>query len=108
MRNVDNLPSKDTSRSPIPIDPESYKNMNMELPPKMYASSNNLAASHDNISQRERSISISSGRGDPGQYRQVKTFIMSPQNLQETLQRQQQAIRAGATAGTQLQGPLKS
>ena len=28
MQNIDNLPSKDTSRSPIPIDPESYKNMN--------------------------------------------------------------------------------
>ena len=67
MRNADNLPSKDTSRSPIPIDPESYKNMNMELPPKMYASSNNLGASQDAISQRDRSASISSSRVDPSQ-----------------------------------------
>ena len=48
--------SLDTSRTPIPIDPESYKNMHKFLPQKMDASSNDAA------SPRDRSISSSAGR----------------------------------------------
>lgn len=80
MRNMHGFASKETSRSPIPIDPETYINMNKALPTRMYASSNNLAPSNDGMSQNhERSMSMSSNNtGDASQYRQVKTFIMSP------------------------------
>ena len=77
--------SNDTSRSPIPIDPESYKNMHRHLPQRMDASSNDLGKGNS----REPSPNSVSGsnNADLGQFghQAVQPFIMSPQNLQETL-----------------------
>ena len=52
--------SSDTSRSPIPIDPETYKNMHSILPQKMDGSSNDLAMKSQDAVYHERSHSISS------------------------------------------------
>ena len=87
---VNQLPiSNDTSRSPIPIDAETYKNMHRDLPRKMDASS---LGKNDRSSSREPSVnegSISSLENVRNQnaYTQVQPFIMSPQNLQETLKK---------------------
>ena len=88
--------SNDTSRSPIPIDPETYKNMHKDLPKRMDASSNaNRSRSRDH-SLLDRSISsneqptLDARKNTNVNYTQVQPFIMSPQNLQETLKKQQE------------------
>jgi len=96
MRMVDGggggIMSNDTSRSPIPIDEETYRNMHKHLPRRMDASS--IGNPFDNKSRsRELSVdhSTTSARpektpnADIRQFTQVQPFIMSPKNLQETL-----------------------
>ena len=82
--------SNDTSRSPIPIDPESYKNMHRHLPQRMDASSNDLGKGNSR-EPSPNSVSVGgdafSNNADLNQFghQAVQPFIMSPQNLQETL-----------------------
>ena len=83
--------SSDTSRSPIPIDPETYRNLHKDLPRRMDASSNDLAGRRSNSREvsQDRSASISSAGRNAGEssvagagnFTQVQPFIMSPQNL---------------------------
>ena len=102
--------SNDTSRSPIPIDPELLKQMNMCLPPNIDASGggsnpdllsrggigsvqgSGLARSRDpspcrksskhSNSECEKAVEINA---DMVQFTQVRQFIMSPKNIQKTL-----------------------
>ena len=92
--------SNDTSRSPIPIDEETYKNMNRHLPRRMEASSMgqvDKSRSRDvSVEQSNSSARMDRANADISQFTQVQPFIMSPKNLQETLQKQQAAIKAHA------------
>ena len=53
--------SNDTSRSPIPIDAETYRKMHDALPHRMDASSNDLGGRRSNSREvsQERSVSMS-------------------------------------------------
>ena len=97
--------SNDTSRSPIPIDPELLKQMNMCLPPNIDASgggSNPDLLSRGGIASVQSSVARSrdpspgkkSSRhsnseceklveinADMVQFTQVRQFIMSPKNI---------------------------
>ena len=83
--------SSDTSRSPIPIDPETYRNLHRNLKQEN-TSNNDLPAYHSRSRSRgdpsplERSMeSTDPYKNDQGRFAQIKPFIMSPQNLQEIL-----------------------
>lgn len=91
---VDNLLSNDTSRSPIPIDPEIYKNMHNFLPKKMDASTHDLASRSQQETYHNQSRSISSNeRKNEAEIKMLQqmqglpkqSFIMSPHGLQKTL-----------------------
>ena len=84
---VDNILSNDTSRSPIPIDPEIYKNMHNLLPKKMDESSHDLATRSQQGTYHNKSRSMSSNErkneAEVNMLQQIQglpkqSFIMSP------------------------------
>lgn len=94
--------SQDTSRSPIPIDEETFKNMNKHLPKRMEVGSllENKEKSRSNddsaLDPSSSRSGLEKGNHDTSLFTQVKPFIMSPKNLVETLRNQQKAIRNNA------------
>ena len=73
--------SNDTSRSPIPIDNETYQNMHKQLPTRMDASSN----TQGNRSRGQTANSYDPRNADIRNITGNQPFLIGPQNLDETL-----------------------